>query len=156
MSILRNSFRYCLIFVILLPAGVFLAFQTSCMKYPEGPLVSLRSKTERISNYWVIDQYLENGKNKTDSFKVIYADFVWRYGKDNSFDFFGKLNGVAWSRSGEWHFKEAKTEVALLNQASDSTYVMKIEKLKKQHLWLSQKDTATNIKREWHFKPRKI
>ena len=146
------SFGYCILLTILVS---FSGIQSSCKKYPQGPFFSLRSKIDRLCNSWVIEEYLEDGQNKTDSFKLYYADFIWHYGADNSFDFYGKLNGTAWSRSGEWHFINAKSKIRLLNQASDSSYEMKIEKLMKAHLWLSQQDTASKIKREWKYKPKK-
>ena len=46
---------------------------TSCKKYPDGPLLSLRSKTEWVANNWKVGQALEGGKDVTSD----YNKFSW-------------------------------------------------------------------------------
>ena len=126
----------------------------SCMKYPDGPVLTLRSSADRLSNFWVIDKYFEDGLDVTDEFNIHYASFVWRFSKDFSFDIYGQIDGVPWSRSGEWKFVESDRSIELLNQASDSTYTFRIEKLKQKHLWLAQADTVLHIFKQWRFKQK--
>lgn len=123
---------------------------SSCTKYPNGANLSLRSSADRLANLWVLDKYLENGQNRSDSFALQYKDLVWRFGKDNSFDFYGQYKGNAWSRSGDWHFADNKQNINLVNQASDSTYSFAILQLREKILWLAQTDSS-GIKKEWHL-----
>lgn len=126
-----------------------------CLKYQDGPVLSLRTKYERLANFWVIDKYAEDGEDKTDEYKTKFTDFTLRFGKDNSFDFYGTLNGKPYSRSGEWHFVSAKRSIRMQNQASDSIYDYRINKLMETQLWLEQKDTNTSITKSWHYKKKR-
>lgn len=124
---------------------------TGCFKYDDGPRISLRSKTDRLANFWMTDKYFVDGIDST----APYIDYTWRFGKDGSFDLYGTRNSIAWSRTGAWGFINAKTSVRLLNQASDSAYEFRITRLKEKQLWLEQKDVATSILREFRFIKKK-
>jgi hypothetical protein len=52
--------RFCLAAV-----GLSLVF-TAC-KYEDGPGISLRAKRDRIANEWIVDQFIYDGKDVTDS-----------------------------------------------------------------------------------------
>ena len=123
---------------------------SACTKYENGANVSLRSAADRLANLWVLEKYLEDGQDRSDSFAVQYKDMVWRFGKDNSFDFYGKYKGNPWSRSGDWNFSNAKKTINLVNQASDSTYSYEILQLREKVLWLTQTDSTGKVK-EWHL-----
>ncbi len=122
----------------------------ACTKYPNGANFSTRSAADRLANLWVLEEYLENGQNRSDSFSMQYKDMVWRFGKDNSFDFYGQYKGNPWSRSGDWSFTNSKKSINLVNQASDSTYTYEILQLREKVLWLAQTDTS-GIQKEWHL-----
>ena len=48
-------------------AAVTLALVFSGCKYEDGPGISLRSKRDRIANEWIVDQFIYDGKDVTDS-----------------------------------------------------------------------------------------
>ena len=75
---------------------VFIA-NASCKKYPDGPLLSLHSKGERICNYWHVDYFSINGNDSTS------------YLKGQSF-------------FGYYHFKKASDDRSLFVTGGDCYY----------------------------------
>ncbi len=141
---MKERFLFLLVFTCIL--------LSSCKKYEDGPLVSIRSKTDRLSNFWMVDSYTVDGEDSTNK----YIDFTWRFGKDQSFDFFGTLNGARWARTGIWEFTGNHAFIGMMNLASDSLYEFEIMKLKERKLWFSQVDPRTGSYREWHLKKRDL
>lgn len=43
-------------------------FMASCSKYEEGPMLSLRSPSERVANTWEVEEAMANGEDVTSSF----------------------------------------------------------------------------------------
>ena len=52
--------RFCI--AVVMASMVF----TAC-KYEDGPGISLRAKRDRIANEWIVDEFIYDGKNVTDS-----------------------------------------------------------------------------------------
>jgi hypothetical protein len=50
----------------------------SC-KYPDGPLISLKSKEARIAGTWDFEKVTENGQDRTSD----YSSFKWTFTEDN-------------------------------------------------------------------------
>lgn len=75
----------------------------SCKKYEEGPLISLRSKTVRLSNSWILENFFKNG-SKNNS--IIKAQVVFK--KDNRMiaGIFVKVPSSDYS--GTWQFIDKK------------------------------------------------
>ncbi len=48
-------------------SAAFLAVVFSACKYEDGPGISLRAKRDRIANEWIVDQFIYDGKDVTDS-----------------------------------------------------------------------------------------
>jgi hypothetical protein len=51
---------------VLVAALMLTIFTTAC-KYEEGPGISFRAKRDRVANEWLVDQFIYDGKNVTDS-----------------------------------------------------------------------------------------
>ena len=51
-------------------------FFSQCKKYPEGPSFSLRTKTERISNTWKLNQLIVNNVDSTAQYSNILKDYT--------------------------------------------------------------------------------
>src|SRR5688572_21953831 len=56
-----------ILFLLLLP---LLLVPVSCKKYPEGPLLSLRSKKARLTGEWMLEKILRNGNDSTAYYKA--------------------------------------------------------------------------------------
>jgi hypothetical protein len=99
----------------------------SCKKYPEGPALSLRSKTERISNTWKIENYSVNGADLTS----LVSNYTETFTKDNNYSYsWGIINGT-----GTWAFQNNKMEVKLIGNESFSSRTLIILKLEEKTLW---------------------
>ncbi len=110
------------VLVILLFASVI----TSCSKYEEGPAFSLRTKTERISNEWIVEKATDivEGTDITED----YTGEIWDFRKDGTFFKNGELKG-------NWDFYNDKEAVIITKDNGDSD-VFRILKLKEKEMWL--------------------
>ncbi len=129
--------------VLIIAVSLFLL---SCKKYEEGPLFSFRSKTERLSNTWKVQQYFENGVDKTNDFNNIFKDYIMTISKENSYTITYKAFGIInYSEAGTWYFNTDKTKVTFKNN-NNNTSTWKILKLMEKELWSEYIDTNKTIK----------
>jgi len=121
----------------------------SCNKYPDGPAISLLSKKERLSNTWKIEQYFENGVNKTADANNVFKDYTMSIDKSGSYLLTYKLFSIlSVSESGTWTFVSNKENV-LFSRTSPSpvtTTEWSILKLKEKELWGQYNDSSKVIK----------
>lgn len=113
----------------------------SCKKYPDGPALSLRSKTERLSNTWKVENYTINGSD----FTSIVAGYTETFTKENNYSYsWGVLSGT-----GKWAFQNNNMEVKLTGTEQQSSRVLYILKLEEKTLWYYYMDG--NDKNEVHL-----
>ena len=113
-----------LLVVIFLMTGM-----NSCKKYEDGPLLSLRSKTSRIVNEWVIDKVMSKGVDNTGNYP---EDYLLTINKDLTYSWVS--NGI--TQEGTWAFDDKKENI-LFTQTStgmESKYI--IRRLKNKELTL--------------------
>lgn len=103
----------------------------SCKKYDEGPMISLRSKSARIVNAWVIDKVMTSGVDVSSQFS---DDFVFTLNKDNTYSILSNGN----SEDGTWDFTDKKEGIQLTNSSSGTTEIFTIIMLKNKELTLEQ------------------
>jgi hypothetical protein len=122
---------------------------SSCNKYPDGPAFSLLSKKERLSNTWKIDQYFENGVNKTADANNVLKDYNLTIDKSGSYSLTYKLFSIlSVSESGTWDFV-SNNENVLFTKTSPSpvsTTEWSILKLKENELWGQYNDSSKVVK----------
>ncbi len=128
-----------------------LFFSGSCKKYPEGPTVSLRYRSERLSNIWKLASYLQAGTDKTTDYEATHRNYIWRFGQGGSYEFYGVLNGKNSSEAGEWKFANNDKDILLIPQASTDTIIYSIRMLKEKELRLTH-DAGSFIE-EWQLVP---
>jgi len=108
--------------IIILISGVMMFGLQGCQKYPDGPAISFKSRTERISNTWKIDNYKVNGTDYTS----LVTGYSETFTKGGTYSYnWGILSG-----SGTWKFQNNDEEVKIsgLNNQSDVTlYILKLE-----------------------------
>jgi hypothetical protein len=109
---------------------------SSCKKYEDGPILSLRSKKERISNVWVIESATRNGVDVTNNYK----DYILTMTKSGGatlqlkVDFFG--TDVFLQTDGTWSLEELNNNLRLDFENNDFDRYYKITKLKEKELGL--------------------
>jgi hypothetical protein len=106
---------------------------SSCKKYEEGPSFTLLSKKARLANTWRIDQFFENGADKTSDAQTLFKDFVLVIDKNNmkytkTFKALGLLN---LSETGSWKLSSDQSNVDFTPDDNNiKPYAWKILKLK--------------------------
>lgn len=117
----------------------------SCKKYEDGPLLSFRSKQERVVNSWKLEKYLNNDVDKTAELTVSnYKEF---YNSDGSCKrTFNDSSGDFVDQSGTWAFNSDKTQINISGIGSVelspslgtvSASSIKILRLKEKEFWYS-------------------
>src|ERR1041385_8535701 len=131
---------------------LFVLFVSSCHKYPDGPEISVHTKTHRLANSWIFGQVLEtdasgNTTDKTPDYKTVYYEFNVILSKDNVYSLNYLLNNItAYDESGTWVYADDKTHI-LFNKTSAGSGSgfngdWEILKLKEKELWV--KTTQSN------------
>ena len=126
--------------IILLAAIIFPSIQ-SCKKYPNGPLISFRSRTERVSNTWKVDNYKLNGSDLTS----LASGYSETFSKDGNYSFsWGILAGT-----GKWAFQNSDKEIRITGVSNKSSETLYILKLEENEFWYYYTDG--NDKNEFHM-----
>ena len=117
---------------------IFLAgILSTCKKYPEGPLISLRTKVQRLTGTWKVEKYLIDG---ADSTAIKYpVECSYRItNKEHTTQIFDRC-GSSQSQS-EWDFNENRTSLIFKSSGSPLFLTKPIEwkimklKFKEMHL----------------------
>jgi hypothetical protein len=129
---------------ILLIAFTAITF-TSCEDYPEGPAISLISKTNRVANNWRVAQALNDGVDVTADYdkyelnlsKTGTAELIASYSILGS-DFEFTTNGT-------WAFVNDSEKISFDYDNNDASGVYVIIKLKEDEMWLKEDGGTTEI-----------
>jgi len=113
---------------------------TSCKKYEEGPVLSLRSKKARVVNKWKAEKVTENGKDVTAD----YRDITWEFKDDNKFVItVSGSGGLSITLNGTWEFNNDKTKIiTILNGERTESEILR---LKEKSLWIKQVETDAGV-----------
>ena len=126
---------------------VILISVTGCQKYPEGPLVSLRTKTERVANQWKVAQALDNGSDVTSSYNMFELRLTKKGGATLSIKYTALGATLEYTTEGQWSFVNNKEKISFDYDNNDADRVYRILKLEEEEMWL--KEDNGNI--ELHF-----
>lgn len=131
-------------------AILLLVTMVGCKKYEEGPLLSLRSKNERVANSWRVGQALENGIDVTDQ----YHKFDYEISKEGKVTLNANYTILGadyiYVTSGDWAFLNNKEKISFDFDGSDHSTEYTILKLKEEEMWLVSDDSEL----EMHFIPQ--
>jgi hypothetical protein len=134
---MKNVYRFSFMVMLL----VLLTSTEACKKYEDGPLLSLRSRTERVSNTWKVENYKVNGTDYTS----LVANYTETYSKDGNYSYsWGVLSG-----SGTWKFQNKDAEIKLTGISNQDDHVLVILKLEEKSFWYYYLDG--NDRYEFHF-----
>ena len=78
----------------------------SCKKYQDGPMISFRSKTERVANTWSFQEYMLNNVNVTS--QITGTKLILTEGGNATFTYNGATSG-----SGTWQFADSKDNIII-------------------------------------------
>jgi hypothetical protein len=121
--------------------GSTLTIVQSCQKYEDGPMISLTSRTSRISNQWKIDNYKVNGTDYTS----LVSSYTETFSKSGAYSYsWTLLNG-----EGTWAFQNNDKEVKLTGNGDQTSRTLFILKLEEKELWYYWMDG--NDKHEYHL-----
>jgi hypothetical protein len=121
-----------------------------CDGLPDGPVVSLLSKTERVANDWMVGEALDEGANVTSD----YERYELNLTEGGLAELTAKYSFLGieydYTTKGTWEFvsNEEKISFDFDNDEADGVY--ELLRLTKDEMWL-KKDAGTV---ELHFMPR--
>jgi hypothetical protein len=119
------------IFVLTIGSTV-LALMSSCKKYEDGPLISFRTRTERLSNTWEVYNYTFNGNDLTS----LYTNCTETFSKGGDYSYScGLFDGA-----GKWKFQSNDERIQLTGNEDKSNRNLKILKLEEDAFWYSTDD----------------
>ncbi|MEX1132953.1 MAG: DUF5004 domain-containing protein [Flavobacteriales bacterium] len=122
---------------------------SSCSKYEDGPAISLRSKTERLSNNWQVEKAYDNGSDVTSSFDQYRLEMLSGGSAALAALYsIGDLN-FEFETTGTWELVNSNEDLRLdlENDAADRTY--EILRLKEDELWVREKGGSLEL----HLEP---
>jgi len=107
---------------------------TACKKYPDGPMLSFRSKTDRLCNTWQVQSATYNGADSTTLYTSL--NYTIQFNKDNSV--VESVLGSSYS-GGTWAFDSKKDNILWTDGTVSSLEILKLEK---SALWLQETDNG--------------
>lgn len=114
---------------------------SGCKKYPDGPVLSLHSRAERVANTWKVDNYKINGSDYTS----LVSGYTETYSKDGNYSYaWGNASGT-----GSWKFQNSDKEIALTGINNQGSYTLVILKLEEDQFWYYYMDGSD--KKEFHM-----
>ena len=124
---------------------IIISVMTACKKYPDGPLLSLKSRTARVANVWKMEQVMLNGSIVTSNYTNI--NYTETYDKSGNYSY----NSSIGSGSGKWTFANKDTQIKRNGVSGQSSEDLTILRLKEKSFWY--KFTDGNDTYEFHLIP---
>lgn len=140
--------------------GFLTGILSSCKKYEDGPILSLRSKTKRLSRDWQMQEYYRNDNIETA--QLIITNYVESYSKNGAYSrSYNDKNGDFVSETGQWKFDNNKAQISVTgtgsiewtsqtSTVSSSSYI--ILRLTSKELWYYYENGGS--KHEIHLKAK--
>lgn len=126
----------------------FIFIFVSCKKYEEGPSFSLRTKTARVVNVWMIDKDIENGTQV--ALTADDLDDSWEFKKDGAFIYTDPGNSTS---TGTWAFTSDKKQIVLtFSPPNPLTLSLTILRLTNDEFWFTTMNGSD--KSEIHLKTK--
>jgi hypothetical protein len=130
---------------ILVLGLIIISLMAACKKYPNGPLISLESRTARVANVWKMGQVMLNGSDVTSTYTNI--NYTETYDKSGNYSY---TSSIA-SGSGKWTFENKDTQIKRSGVSGQSSEDLTILRLKEKSFWY--KFTNGSDTYEFHLIP---
>src|ERR1700758_2050957 len=128
--------------VVILAALLTIPFQ-SCKKYPDGPFISLRSRTARLCQTWRVENVQKNGADYTN----LYYNYTETFTRHGDYSY-------TWDTKGGtsiWTFQNKDDEIVLNGVSAHSYNVLIILRLEEKSFWYYYMDGSDRY--EFHMIP---
>src|ERR1035437_7977486 len=130
---------------ILIGILVIVSSLTSCKKYPDGPWISLETRTARVANTWKMEQIMLNGSDITSTLTSI--NYTETYDKSGNYSYSSTIG----SGSGKWSFENKDTQIKRQGVSGQSSEDLTILRLEEKSFWYKYTDGKDNY--EFHLIP---
>lgn len=128
-------------FLKFIPIAFITLLFAGCQKYEDGPMFSIRTRTERVANTWEIDNYTINETDWTS----LVGGYSETYSKDGNYSYtWGILNGT-----GTWKFANNQSDIQITGISNQTDRTLVILKLEEEQLWFYYMDGSD--KHEFHM-----
>ena len=125
---------------VLIALVISTLFSTACKRYPDGPLLSIRSKKARVVNVWSAQLISINDRDLTKE----YATYTIDFREDNSFLWESSLlsdTTEVTTMEGTWDFGGLKQELVLTMENTNGAFdtrllYIELLRLKEKELWI--------------------
>lgn len=129
---------------------IFSLISIKCGMYEEGPDISFRTKIERISNTWKIEQAFKDGEDISNNFNYWKVTLT----PEGYFFYFFSLDNSSFNINftGNWELSDDKKIIKVLIQDGlNSTTIQHYEiiRLKENEMWLIRQEDGE----EWRMVP---
>jgi hypothetical protein len=128
---------------ILIAVSGMLCF-LSCKKYPEGPLLSFRSREARIVNEWACGDVLVNNASANG----LYSTHFFSFGESGNFS---ETNGSN-TGTGSWELTSHDDSLICTINGNYVIHRFRIMKLKNKSIWLDENVNGSLY--SWHLIPK--
>ena len=116
----------------LIAIGTFaLGSLSSCTKYEDGPLLSLRTKKARLTGEWEVVETKVNDETQSDS----DSDVFYTFEKDLDFEYREAGDNISVTAKGEWDFSSGKEKIRITFSNGDVEEYT-ILRLTNKELWI--------------------
>ena|ERR1051326_738628 len=135
-------------------AVMAMVVMTACSKYPEGPKLSLRSKTSRLAGDWKLSKYLKNGTDITSQVLGSGDMMTVSITKDGKWTSSYTSGSFTFTSNGTWEFVEKKEKLKMVTDGSTDTDgdTTTIVKLKNKEFWTE--DTQGSDTYQTQYEPK--
>lgn len=128
-------------FLKFIPIAFITLIFAGCQKYEDGPMFSIRTRTERVANTWEIDNYTINETDWTS----LVGGYSETYSKDGNYSYtWGILNGT-----GTWKFANRQSDIQITGISNQTDRTLVILKLEEEQFWYYYMDGSD--KHEFHM-----
>lgn len=113
----------------------------SACKYEEGPALSLRTKTARLTGTWKVEKWVSS--NGTESTPDSNDNSTWTLDKDNNVTIKTEIFGQTATIDGTWDWINSKEGIRVtldFGSFGSDTEDYTILRLKNDELWIKDKD----------------
>jgi hypothetical protein len=130
----------------ILSVAIGILFLAGCTKYENGPDFSVKSKKERLTNNWTVNEAIHlNGDGA--AFHDMYPNYQLNIGEDDKYTKYYRMNAVeVCIEQGKWKFTNDKLHfITTCDNGSEIDY--QILRLAGSELWVRFTDSGN----EWEL-----
>ncbi len=122
----------------------------SCQPYPDGPLISLMSRADRVANNWKVGQAIDNGTEVTTNYNQYNLNLTKAGAASLTAKYVVLGTNFDFTTNGTWSFISNNSKITFNFDNNDADGVYQILRLTETEMWL-KKDAGTL---ELHFVPQ--